>query len=47
MVLKNLVSLSSLINEYKIYINNGKVDFIDRLYKFPDIHWAYRDKNII
>ena len=35
---------SRLINEYKIYINNGKVDFIDRLYKFPDISWAYTDK---
>ena len=35
---------SRLINEYKIYINNGKVDFIDRLYNFPDIYWAYRYK---
>jgi hypothetical protein len=35
---------SRLINQYKIFITDGKVDYIERLYKFPDINWAYRDK---
>lgn len=31
----------------KIYISNGQIEYIDRLYKFADINWAYRDKNIM
>lgn len=38
---------SRLIDEYKIYISNGQIEYIDRLYKFADINWAYRDKNIM
>lgn len=35
---------SRLIDEYKIYITNGQIEYIDRLYNFSDINWAYRDK---
>lgn len=35
---------SRLMDEYKIFISNGKIEFIDRLYKFPDLRLAYRDK---
>ena len=31
-------NFSRLIDEYKIYINKGKIKYIDRLYKFADIH---------
>lgn len=29
---------SRLIDEYKIYISNGQIEYIDRLYKFADIN---------
>ena len=35
---------SRLIDESKIYITNGQIEYIDRLYNFSDINWAYRDK---
>lgn len=31
-------NFSRLIDEYKIYINKGKIKYIDILYKFADIH---------
>ena len=35
---------SRLMDEYKIFIYNGKVDYIERMYKFPDLRLSYRDK---